>query len=147
VPEMIPPPDYSDEHVMLSVEVPTASRSTLRLRAAGTGVGAVIDLSATGATRLAELLRSAAVSATARGLTEEDEPVTPDGRARILRTTAIVRAVNAVDVDQLGVLLGDLGRDDAVQTIGLLAHALCSVVGREDVEVFCQQWEAQARVN
>ena len=49
----------------LSVEPPTASRPTLRLRAAGDGVGAVVDLSAIGASRLAAMLHGATVAAVA----------------------------------------------------------------------------------
>lgn len=59
-------PEYADEQVLLSVEPPTASRSTIRLLAAGAGVGALLDLSATGAYRLADMLRVAAVAASAR---------------------------------------------------------------------------------
>lgn len=58
-------PEYADEQVLLSVEPPTASRSTIRLRAAGIGVGALLDLSATGASWLAGMLRAAAVTAAA----------------------------------------------------------------------------------
>lgn len=58
-------PEYADEQVLLSVEPPAASRSTIRLGAAGAGVEAVVDLSATGASRLADMLRSAAVTAAA----------------------------------------------------------------------------------
>ena len=44
--------DYADDHVTLSVEGPTTSRPTLRLRAAGQGIGAVVDLTTLGAQRL-----------------------------------------------------------------------------------------------
>ena len=65
MPDPIQPPTYSDDLALLSVEAPTASRPTLRLRAAGTGVGAVVDLTATGATRLAAMLTTAVVTAVA----------------------------------------------------------------------------------
>lgn len=58
-------PEFADEQVLLSVESPTESRSTIRLHVAGTGMGALVDLSATGASRLAEMLRSVAVTAVA----------------------------------------------------------------------------------
>ena len=58
-------PEYADEQVLFSVEAPTASRSTIRLHAAGVGVAALLDLSATGASRLADMLKAAAVSAAA----------------------------------------------------------------------------------
>ena len=64
-------PEYSDEQVLLSVEPPTASRSTIRLHAAGSGVGALVDLSATGASRLASMLNAAAITASARDLGQE----------------------------------------------------------------------------
>lgn len=60
-----PPPEYADDLLRLAVEPPTASRSTLRLRAAGAGIGAVLDLTLTGATAVADMLRSAAVNAAA----------------------------------------------------------------------------------
>ena len=60
-----PPPEYADDLLRLAVEPPTASRSTLRLRAAGAGVGAVLDLTLAGATWIADALRSAAVNAAA----------------------------------------------------------------------------------
>jgi len=63
----IQPSEYYDDSVLLSIEPPTESRPTLRLHAAGIGVAASVDLSATGASRLAELLRSAAVNAVAGG--------------------------------------------------------------------------------
>jgi hypothetical protein len=62
------PPEYADEHALLSVDPPTESRPTIRFRAAGTGVGAVVELSAVGASRLAAMLNSAVVTATARGI-------------------------------------------------------------------------------
>ena len=58
-------PEYADEQVLLSVEPPTASRSTIRLRAAGVSVGALLDLSATGASWLADMEKAAAVAAAA----------------------------------------------------------------------------------
>ena len=73
MPEQIQPPEYADDLTMLAVEPPTESRPTLRLRAAGTGVGAVIDLTATGASRLARLLQNAVVAVTTRGITEDDQ--------------------------------------------------------------------------
>jgi hypothetical protein len=66
--QSIPPTDYFDDDVMLSVEPPTESRPSIRLRAAGTGVGALVELSATGASRLAGMLESAVVTAIHRGL-------------------------------------------------------------------------------
>ncbi len=66
--QIVPPPEYFDDDVMLTVEAPTESRATIRLRAAGTGVGAWVDLSATEASRLAGMLESAVVTAIARGL-------------------------------------------------------------------------------
>ncbi|HEY6745369.1 MAG TPA: hypothetical protein VI357_06575 [Mycobacteriales bacterium] len=63
-----PIPDYADDVMLLVEPPPTASRPTIRLRAAGTGVGALVDLSATGASRLAGLLESAVVVATTRGI-------------------------------------------------------------------------------
>jgi hypothetical protein len=58
-------PEYADEQVLLSVEPPTTSRSTIRLQAAGTSVGALLELSATGASRLADMLTAVAVTAAA----------------------------------------------------------------------------------
>ena len=61
----IPPPEYADDLLRLAVEAPTASRPTLRLRDAGGGIGAVLDLTLSGATAVADMLRSAAVNAAA----------------------------------------------------------------------------------
>jgi hypothetical protein len=61
----LPTPEYADEEVLLAVEAPTASRPTLRLRAAGSGLVDVVDLTLSGASALADLLRSAAVAAAA----------------------------------------------------------------------------------
>lgn len=66
-------PEYADEQVLLSVEPPTASRSTIRLMARGAGVGALLDLSATGAYRLADMLRAAAVAASVRMPGQDDQ--------------------------------------------------------------------------
>ena len=61
-------PAYADEFALLSVETPSGDQQAIRLRAAGTGVGAVVDLSVIGAQRLATLLDNAVITATARGL-------------------------------------------------------------------------------
>lgn len=66
-------PDYADDLVLLSVEGPTASNPLVRVRAAGSGVGVVLDLSATGASRLATMLTTATVNAAARGLENETD--------------------------------------------------------------------------
>ena len=72
--EIVPPPDYSDDFTVLSIEPPTESRPTLRLTAAGTGVRAVVELTLTAAEHLSAALRTVTVAATAAAdlLTEED---------------------------------------------------------------------------
>ena len=71
----IPPPEYADDLLRLAVEAPTASRPTLRLRDAGGGIGAVLDLTLSGATAVADMLRSAAVNAAAdNDFPAPDEP-------------------------------------------------------------------------
>jgi hypothetical protein len=73
--QSIPPTDYFDDDVTLSVEPPTASRASIRLRAAANGIGSHVDLSATGASRLAALLESAAVAAAAAAdFVDEEDP-------------------------------------------------------------------------
>ena len=78
IPPTPPTPDYHDEWTVLAVDPPDGSRPTIRLRAAGTGVGCVVDLTATGAHWLAGMLDGAVRAAVAGGLpgglpTEEDE--------------------------------------------------------------------------
>lgn len=64
-------PEYFDEQVALSVEPPTASRSTIRLHVTESGVGTWVDLSATGASRLARMLEAAAIAAAAADLGQD----------------------------------------------------------------------------
>jgi hypothetical protein len=67
------PPDFADDLTLLSVEPPTASRPTLKLTAAGTGVRAVIELTLSAAEHLSATLRTISVAATAAADLEEDE--------------------------------------------------------------------------
>jgi hypothetical protein len=72
VSNIVPPTEYGDEYAQLAVDGPTGSRPTLRLRAAGEGIGASVELTVTGASRLASMLHNAAVAATARGVPDDD---------------------------------------------------------------------------
>jgi hypothetical protein len=69
----IPPPEVADEWATLSVTGPTESRPTILLAAAGTGVSATVELSASGAFALARLLRSASVHASAAAWPRDEE--------------------------------------------------------------------------
>jgi hypothetical protein len=64
-------PDYVDGDVQLSVDTATDHRP-IRLRAAGIGVGCVVDLTALGAQRLSAMLDSAVTSAITRGMPTEE---------------------------------------------------------------------------
>jgi hypothetical protein len=57
---------YDDEQVRLAVEV--TELGGIRIEAAGTGVGAAVNLTVTGAQRLSGLLASAITTAIRRGL-------------------------------------------------------------------------------
>jgi hypothetical protein len=56
-----PPPDYSDEYTLLSIEPPTASRPTVLLTAAADGLRCVVELTLSAAGNLAASLRTVTV--------------------------------------------------------------------------------------
>lgn len=73
MPDNTIPPEVADEWATLSVSAPTESRPTILLAAVGVGVSAIVELSAWGASSLAQLLRSASVRASAHAIPTDEE--------------------------------------------------------------------------